>query len=202
MEQSQKAAQERLRIAENSTVFQDMKETMDSLQRQIDAASVESRVWERRLKELETLEEKIKELGILLRKDLPVDEEEKKALSQLSGTGMDMEAKISVFKKYGEKVDQQDILLPSRTRSISRTRSGPGKKVMAELTDKIKKLEANCLVFPPEIERARKLICQELKIRASTRKSSFLRSSSRKYWIRSGEKPWRPFWDASVSTLL
>ena len=162
LEQSQKAAQERLRIAENSTVFQDMKETMDSLQRQIDAASVESRVWERRLKELETLEEKIKELGILLRKDLPVDEEEKKALSQLSGTGLDMEAKISVFKKYGEKVDQQDTLYEQNKIHLQ-DQIRAREKVMAELTDKIKKLEANCLVFPPEIERARKLICQELK---------------------------------------
>ena len=162
LEQSQKAAQERLRIAENSTVFQDMKETMDSLQRQIDAASVESRVWERRLKELETLEEKIKELGILLRKDLPVDEEEKKALSQLSGTGMDTEAKISVFKKYGEKVDQQDTLYEQNKIHLQ-DQIRAREKVMAELTDKIKKLEANCLVFPPEIERARKLICQELK---------------------------------------
>ena len=34
---------------------------------------------------------------------------------------------------------------------------------MAEITEKIRKLEANCLVFPPEIERARKLIRQELK---------------------------------------
>ena len=157
LEQSQKAAQERLRIAENSTVFQDMKETMDSLQRQIDAASVESRV-----KELETLEEKIKELGILLRKDLPVDEEEKKALSQLSGTGMDTEAKISVFKKYGEKVDQQDTLYEQNKIHLQ-DQIRAREKVMAELTDKIKKLEANCLVFPPEIERARKLICQELK---------------------------------------
>ena len=162
LEQSQKAAQERLRIAENSTVFQDMKETMDSLQRQIDAASVESRVWERRLKELETLEEKIKELSILLRKDLPVDEEEKKALSQLSGTGMDTEAKISVFKKYGEKVDQQDTLYEQNKIHLQ-DQIRAREKVMAELTDKIKKLEANCLVFPPEIERARKLICQELK---------------------------------------
>ena len=161
LEQSQKAAQERLRIAENSTVFQDMKETMDSLQRQIDAASVESRVWERRLKELETLEEKIKELSILLRKDLPVDEEEKKALSQLSGTGMDTEAKISVFKKYGEKVDQQDTLYEQNKIHLQ-DQIRAREKVMAELTDKIK-LEANCLVFPPEIERARKLICQELK---------------------------------------
>lgn len=146
LEQSQKAAQERLRIAENSTVFQDMKETMDSLQRQIDAASVESRVWERRLKELETLEEKIKELGILLRKDLPVDEEEKKALSQLSGTGMDTEAKISVFKKYGEKVDQQDTLYEQNKIHLQ-DQIRAREKVMAELTDKIKKLEANCLVF-------------------------------------------------------
>lgn len=155
LEQSQKAAQERLRIAENSTVFQDMKETMDSLQRQIDAASVESRVWERRLKELETLEEKIKELSILLRKDLPVDEEEKKALSQLSGTGMDTEAKISVFKKYGEKVDQQDALYEQNKIHLQ-DQIRAREKVMAELTDKIKKLEANCLVFPPEIERAQK----------------------------------------------
>ena len=114
LEQSQKAAQERLRIAENSTVFQDMKETMDSLQRQIDAASVESRVWERRLKELETLEEKIKELGILLRKDLPVDEEERKQRFPFSrNTG----------KRWTSRTP-----FTSRTRSISRTRSGPGKK--------------------------------------------------------------------------
>ncbi len=153
LEQSQKAAQERLRIAENSTVFQDMKETMDSLQRQIDAASVESRVWERRLKELETLEEKIKELGILLRKDLPVDEEEKKALSQLSGTGMDTEAKISVFKKYGEKVDQQDTLYEQNKIHLQ-DQIRAREKVMAELTDKIKKLEANCLVTSRAGDRA------------------------------------------------
>ena len=162
LEQSQKAAQERLRIAESSTVFQDMKETKDSLQRQIDAARGESRVWERRPKELETLEEKLKELGILLRQDMPVDEEEKKTLSKLSGTGMDTEAKISVCKKYGEKVDQQDTLYEQNKIHLQ-DQIRAREKVMAELTDKIKKLEANCLVFPPEIERARKLICQELK---------------------------------------
>ena len=36
--------------------------------------------------------------------------EEQKALSRLSGTEMDTETKISVFQKYGEKVDQQDTL--------------------------------------------------------------------------------------------
>ena len=76
-----------------------MKETMDSLQRQIDAAAVESRVWEQRLKELVALEQKLTELGILLRRDLPLETEEQKALSRLSGTEMDTETKISVFQK-------------------------------------------------------------------------------------------------------
>lgn len=83
-------------------------------------------------------------------------------MSQLSGTGMDTEAKISVFKKYGEKVDQQDTLYEQNKIHLQ-DQIRAREIVMAELTDKIKKLEANCLVFPPEIERARKLICQELK---------------------------------------
>ena len=162
LEEAQKTAQERLRIAENSAVFQDMKETMDSLQRQIDAAAVESRVWEQRLKELVALEQKITELGILLRRDLPLETEEQKALSQLSGTEMDTETKISVFQKYGEKVDQQDTLYEQKKIHLQ-DQIRAREKEMAEITEKIRKLEANCLVFPPEIERARKLIRQELK---------------------------------------
>ena len=80
----------------------------------------------------------------------------------VTGTGMDTEAKISVFKKYGEKVDQQDTLYEQNKIHLQ-DQIRAREKVMAELTDKIKKLEANCLVFPPEIERARKLIRQEMK---------------------------------------
>ena len=88
-----------------------MKETMDSLQRQIDAATVESRVWEQRLKELVALEQKITELGILLRRDLPLETEEQKALSRLSGTEMDTQTEDFRFSETTEeKVDQQDTL--------------------------------------------------------------------------------------------
>ena len=122
---------------------------MDSLQRQIDAAAVESRVWEQRLKELVALEQKLTELGILLRRDLPLETEEQKALSRLSGTEMDTETKISVFQKYGEKVDQQDTLYEQNKIHLQ-DQIRAREKEMAEITEKIRKLEANCLVFPPE----------------------------------------------------
>lgn len=75
---------------------------------------------------------------------------------------MDTETKISVFQKYGEKVDQQDTLYEQKKIHLQ-DQIRAREKEMAEITEKIRKLEANCLVFPPEIECARKLIRQELK---------------------------------------
>ena len=115
-------------------------------------------LWEQRLKELVALEQKLTELGILLRRGVfPLETEEQKALSRLSGTEMDTQTKISVFQKYGEKVDQQDTLYEQNKIHLQDQIRAKREKEMAEITEKIRKLEANCLVFPPEIERARKL---------------------------------------------
>ena len=160
----QTEAQERLRAAESNDLFRGMRSSLDALKRQIDTAEEEIRRREERLAEVLRLQRDVKELLSLLGDALPVSGEEQASLADLAGREHSQEAKSAAFKALGERAGNLDSLY-ERSKIHLQDAIREREKTIGELAEKIRRLEANILVFPPEIEKARDRIREGLKAR-------------------------------------
>lgn len=160
--QQQEAAQKRLRIAENNDLFRGMQESLDSLERQKESCDREGRQWKKELEKVQHLEQQLGELFACLEPSALPSERDKECLLHLSAREYSLTQKQSVWKQYGEVIQAQDEQYEYHKVHLQDA-IAEAEKYGNELETKIKRLEANRLVFAEEAEKARRVIQQNLE---------------------------------------
>ncbi len=158
----QESAQKRLRIAENNDMVKGMQESLDSLKRQIEETEREKKNWDDKLSQVLKLKKKISELIKILEKDMPSLSSDGLCFETFDEACEDVSKRREIFDSFSEKIHNQDAIYEENKIHI-KDRCNTREKDIAFLQDKIKRLKANILVFPPEIEKARNKIKSELE---------------------------------------
>ncbi len=155
-------AEERYRIAFSNDVFKGMQESLNELKRQQEKLTEKIRKNEEKLARLKKLQIKITELFKWMEDFLPVSEDDKKCLCNLAEKQFQAEDKISAFVRLGEMIEAQDKIFEKEEVHLRDTIETLDDEI-SKLEQKIKRLNANIMVFPEKIENAKKMIQKELE---------------------------------------
>ncbi len=158
----QESAQKRLRIAENNDMVKGMQESLDSIKRQIEETNREKKSWEDKVAQILGLKKKISSLIKTLEKDLPSLSSDIAYFETIDKSDKNASEKREAFNAFSEKIHNQDAIYEENKIHL-KDRCGDREKEIAALQDKINRLQANILVFPPEIENARNKIKKGLE---------------------------------------
>lgn len=155
------AAGKRYRDAENNDLYRGMQESVSGLERQSEKLRDEIERHEESLAAVKRLQMQISDLLKWTEDCFVVEERDKRYLRCLAEKEYDIEKKISVFLRFADSMEQQKQIFWSEEVHcedyISRLNDE-----MDELEKKIKQLESNQMVFPEKIEKAKRLIQEEL----------------------------------------
>ncbi len=155
-------AEERYRIAMNNDAFKGMQETLNELKRQKEKQEEEIKKQEERLAKLKRLQIQVTDNLEWLEQYLSFSEDDKKCLFHLAESGFSTDRKLEAFVKFAETVEKQMEVFEEEYVHLSDTIKKVNQR-MEELEEKIKRLQANIMVFPKETERARQIIQEELE---------------------------------------
>jgi len=155
-------AGERYRIARNRDVFRGMQESLNELNRQYEKMDEDIEKNKIKLEKLRLLQIKIIEMLKWLKDFLNVSEEEKECLCSLAEQGFQTERKLDAFLHLAVMVERQDRIFEKSEVHYGDYIETINDEI-AELEKKIKQLKSNQMIFPKEIEMAKKLIQEELK---------------------------------------
>lgn len=157
----QDEAQKRLRIAENNNTFQVMKDSLHNLDKQLESENKYKKTLEEQLAKIIKLQKQIIDFLSLAKEDISISEKEKKYLEHLSDKEYNLQKKITVFRNFAECVEKQNEVYNAEKVHLKDAIT-KRKNDIDILINKIKRLESNIMVFPREIEEARKQIQQGL----------------------------------------
>lgn len=164
-------AENRYRIAINNDIFRGMQETLRELERQKEKLEDGLAQNETELAKVKRLQIQVADSLRWLEEFLTVPQDEKTMLKNLAEDGFPTEAKLQAFVRFAEMAGRQKTLFAEeKVHSGDRIRELNRK--LTELVRKIKRLQANILVFPREIEEARRIAQAKLDadgIRAQVR---------------------------------
>lgn len=155
-------AEERYRIAMNNDIFRGMQETLNELNRQKEKLSEKQKEAEKELARLKHLQVGISDVLKWLEDYLSVSEQDRKYLCNLAEAEFPTAQKISVFVGFADAVQRQREIFQAEKVHL-RDRVAELNQQMLVLEEKIKRLQANIMVFPQEIEDAKRIIRQELE---------------------------------------
>ena len=155
-------AEERYRIAMNNDMFKGMQETLSELKRQKEKQDAEIKKQEERLARLKRLQIQLTDNLEWLEQYLLFSEEEKKYLCHIAESGFSTDRKLQAFVKLSKMAGKQMEIFEEECVHLSDTIKKLNQKV-EELEEKIKRLQANILVFPKEIEESKRVIQEELE---------------------------------------
>lgn len=162
LESEHQAAQERLRVAKSNDL-NGMKESLENLDRQIETAEREIREYTFKLDEVRELECLIKDLMGVTGTDLTLDPNVVCYLERLSQSDIEStQQKTWAFQQFSDTVQEQNQRYEEMQIHLQDTIRNR-EEYMAALSEKIRLLTSNIMVYPTEIEEARKIIYQELK---------------------------------------
>lgn len=156
------AAGERYRIAENNDIFRGMTESLQALERQSAELDREAEKYESRLAKVIGLQLQITELMRWMKEFLPVSAEDLKILGDLASEAGDPDEKVGTFLHFAAMVRQQDEILEAdgvHFRDAARELD----RRIEELDGRIRALRANRLIFPQEVQYAKKVIREEFE---------------------------------------
>lgn len=193
LQQRQKAAFERYRIAESNDVFRGMKDTIGALERQAENLTEEIKNSEEQLAEVKKLQLKLRDICIWAEEYFDVTEEEKRTLSSLAEKGITEEQKAHTFLKFSRMVDGQEKLF-EREGVHKEDTIATLETEMDQLEEKIKLLQANQVVFPEKVERAKQILLAELRKQGAR--------SEVKFFAELVQEIKNPQWRAAIETFL
>ncbi|WP_168356716.1 SbcC/MukB-like Walker B domain-containing protein [Petralouisia muris] len=162
MDQQYSDAGERCRIARNNDIFQGMQGTLSELKRQSEKLEQEFGQKEEKLSALKSLQIKLTELFPWIDQFFTISEEDKKRLCHLAEEHFQTEETIEAFVRFGELARRQDKAFETDEVHFNDQLEDLEARI-SELENKIKQLKANILVFPKEIEKARKVLQREFE---------------------------------------
>lgn len=163
VDQRHKDAGERYRIAMNNDMFRGMQESLNELKRQQESLTEEIRRQEESLSMLKKLQIQITEALPWLMQFLDISKEDQKRLSHMSENEFQTEAIVDAFVRLGEVVSRQDKIFETDEVHLGDHMKQLEHEI-GELEKKIKRLKANCMVFPKEAEEAKRIIQSELEL--------------------------------------
>lgn len=155
-------AGERYRIARSNDMVKGMQESLDALERQRKGLEQEIRQNEEKLAKLKHLQLKLLELLPWLEGFLTLTQEDRACLGQLAEDSFLTDRKVDAFVRLADMVGVQDRLFATDEVHFDDQLEKLEEEIR-ESEQKIKQLKANILVFPREIEDARRLIQKELE---------------------------------------
>ncbi len=191
--QRQNAASERWRIAESNDVFQGMKDTIGVLERQMENLTEEIKNSEEQLAEVKKLQLKLRDICIWAEEYFDVTEEEKRTLSSLAEKGIAEEKKAQAFLRFSKMIEGQEKLFERDGVHIEDAIEVLEAE-LDQLEGKIKLLQANQVVFPEEVERAKQILQAELRKQGA--------QSEVKVFAELVQEIKNPQWRAAIETFL
>ena len=193
LQQRQKAAFERYRIAENNDVFRGLNDTIGALERQAQNLKEEIKNSEEELAEVKKLQLKLRDICSWAEKYFAVTEEEKRILSNLAEKGITEEKKAQVFLRFSKMIEGQEKLFERDGVHIEDIIEALGTE-LDQLEEKIKLLQANQVVFPEKVERAKQILQAELRKQGAR--------SEVKIFAELVQEIKQPQWRAAIETFL
>ncbi len=157
-----KDAEERYRIAMNNDVFQGMQETLNELKRQKEKLEEKRKETEKELAKLKRLQMGIADVLKWLEDYLAVSEQDRKYLCSLAEMEFPTEQKIHAFVRFADTVLRQKDAFHEEKVHLGDQIQELNRQIL-DLEQKIKRLQANIMVFPKEIEDAKRIIQTELE---------------------------------------
>ncbi|WP_432627178.1 ATP-binding protein [Brotaphodocola sp.] len=164
MDERYEHASSRLRIAESNDMFRGMQDSIRAMKGQCTELAREAERYERAQRQIEHLQRQIETLLIWIGdedKDAFLGEE-RSALCCLAKEGMTSEKKTAHFLAFSSYVQKLDRKFQSME-VHSEDRKSALLKERENIEQDIKKLRANRMVFPREVEKARSEIQKELE---------------------------------------
>ena len=193
LQQRQKEAFERYRIAENNDVFRGMNDTIGVLERQEQNLTDEIRKSEGSLAEVKKLQLTLRDICSWAEEYFTVTEEEKRILSNLAEKGIAEEKKVHVFLQFSQMIKGQEKLFEQNA-----VRVGDAIEALEaeldQLEEKIKLLQSNQVVFPEKVERARQILQAELRKQGA--------QSEVKFFAELVQEIKNSQWRAAIETFL
>lgn len=193
LQQRQKDAFERYRIAENNDVFRGMNDTIGALERQIQNLTDEIITSEKELAEVKKLQLKLQEICIWAEEYFNVTKEEKRILGSLAEKGITEEKKVQAFLSFSKMIEGQEKLFERDGVHIEDAIEALETE-LAQLEEKIKLLQTNQVVFPEKVERAKKILQEELRKQGA--------QSEVKIFAELVQEIKNPQWRAAIETFL
>ena len=191
--QRHQAAFERYRIAENNDIFQGLKGTIGALERQAEKLEVEICRCEEQLAVVKRLQLQLRNILAWVQEYLSVTDEEKQCLCNLAEKGYKEETKVAVFLHFSQMIQRQDKVFERNSVHMEDEIKALGEE-LNQLEEKIKQLQANQMVFPENVERAKKLIQEELKKQGV--------ESEVRIFAELVQEVKQPQWRAAIETFL
>ncbi len=155
-------AEERYRIARNNDVLRGMQDTLNELNRQRERLEGEIKAYDEKLARLKHLQIAVTEILEWLGDFLTIAQEDREVLCHLAENGHHLETKIEVFTRLTAMVRGQDKIFEEEEVHLRDDIKKNDDEIM-ELDRSIKRLQSNIMVFPKEIETARKILQRELQ---------------------------------------
>lgn len=164
MDERYERASSRLRIAESNDMFRGMQDSIRAMKGQCTEFAREAEHYEREQKKMEHLQGQIETLLTWMEAEEndAFSEEERSALCSLSKDGMTSEKKTAYFLMFSSYVQKLDRKFQSMEVHSEDQKSALLKE-RESIEQDIKKLRANRMVFPREVEKARSVIQKELE---------------------------------------
>ena len=156
------AAGERYRIAENNDIFRGMTESLHALERQSAELDRDVEKYESRLAKVIELQMKIAELMRWMKEFLPISAEDMKILGDLASETDNSDEKVGTFLRFASMVRHQDEILEADGVHF-KDAAGELDRRIEELDGRIRALKANRLIFPREVQHAKKVISEEFE---------------------------------------
>lgn len=161
LEEQYRTADERYQAAQNNDVYRGMKESIGALENQVKDLHREIREGEEKLAKVKRLQRQMEDLLSWTGELFSVSEEDRRYLCHLSEKGYNEEKKTEAFLRLSRHIQNQDKLFEEEEVHCS-DEIKQRKQELEELETKIKRLQANQLVFPKHVEKAKALIREEL----------------------------------------
>lgn len=193
LQQRQKEAFERYRIAENNDVFRGMNDTIGVLERQEQNLTDEIRKSEGSLAEVKKLQLTLRDICSWAEEYFTVTEEEKRILSNLAEKGIAEEKKVQVFLQFSRMIKGQEKLFEQNAVHVGDAIEALEAE-LDQLEEKIKLLQSNQVVFPEKVERARQILQAELRKQGA--------QSEVKFFAELVQEIKNSQWRAAIETFL
>lgn len=162
LDRKYEVAGERYRIAENNDIFRGMQDSIRMQEQRLKDLELEIEKYEEKVAVLKTLQIKMAELLKWIPEFLEIEETDKRYLCHLAEKEYDEGKKFHAFFNFAEMAEKQKEVFWSNEVHC-KDWIGQLDTELDELEKNIKQLKSNQMVFPKNVESAKRIIQEEFK---------------------------------------